>query len=212
MHRKKERQRREREERKREQHINEINDRQMGKLIASAANLNLSSTHEFPTVRRNFIICSSLANILFSFKCGFEEDLPTPRGSIPISIGQASSVRYSNVAASPKQELWPSIGNATSPSISSGPEFQTGAWGRSAPPPPKATPVVNRPTLDEDHELRAVGPWALGELFVGALGQQKQRVGKANTSAADATASKKQKKAKGKKMVPLFAVGMNRAS
>lgn len=51
LHRQKERQRREREERKREQHINEINDRQMGKLIASAANLNLNSSHEFPTVR-----------------------------------------------------------------------------------------------------------------------------------------------------------------
>jgi len=50
LHRKKERQRRDREERKREQHINEINDRQMGKLIASAANLDLSSSHEFPTV------------------------------------------------------------------------------------------------------------------------------------------------------------------
>lgn len=50
LHRKKERQRRDREERKREQHINEINDRQMGKLIASAANLNLNSAYEFPTV------------------------------------------------------------------------------------------------------------------------------------------------------------------
>ncbi|XP_034483514.1 RING finger protein 10 [Drosophila innubila] len=194
LHRKKERQRREREERKREKHINEINDRQMGKLIASAANLNLSSTHEFPT-------------------CGFEEELPAPRGSMPISIGEASSVCYSRVAASPKQELWPSIGSVASPGNSSGPEFQMGAWGRAAPPTPKAAPVANRPTLDEENELRAVGPWALGELFVGALGQQKQQRGggKANTSAVDASASKKQKKAKGKKMVPLFAVGMNRA-
>ncbi|XP_060659872.1 E3 ubiquitin-protein ligase RNF10 [Drosophila nasuta] len=199
LHRKKERQRREREERKREQHINEINDRQMGKLIASAANLNLSSTHEFPT-------------------CGFEEDLPAPRGSMPISIAEPSGMRYSSVAASPKQELWPSIGNA-SPGTSTGsrhspPEFQAGAWGRAAPPPPRATAaaVASRPTLDEDNELRAVGPWALGELLVGALGQQKQRGGgKPNSAAAaDATAGNKKQK-KGKKMVPLFAVGMNRA-
>ncbi|KAH8302176.1 hypothetical protein KR044_003713, partial [Drosophila immigrans] len=195
LNRKKERQRREREERKREQHINEINDRQMGKLIASAANLNLSSTHEFPT-------------------CGFEEDLPAPRGSLPISIAQPSGVRYSRVAASPKQELWPSIGNA-SPGTSSGlrhtpPEFKVGAWGRAAPPPPTAAAAaVSRPTLDEDHELRAVGPWALGDLLVGALGQQKQRGGKSNPAADAAATSKKQKK--GKKMVPLFAVGMNRA-
>ncbi|KAH8372318.1 hypothetical protein KR093_011019, partial [Drosophila rubida] len=204
LHRKKERQRREREERKREQHINEINDRQMGKLIASAANLNLSSTHEFPT-------------------CGFEEDLPAPRGSLPISIAQPIGVRYSSVAASPKQELWPSIGNAspsTSSLLHSPPDFQVGAWGRAAPPPPKAAPVTaaaaTRPRLDEDNELRAVGPWALGELLVGALGQQKQQRGlaKPNPAAAGsdaAAANKKQKKAKGKKMVPLFAVGMNRA-
>lgn len=54
--RKKERQRREREERRREKHINEINDRQMGKLIASTANLNLSSAQEFPTVRNLFTL------------------------------------------------------------------------------------------------------------------------------------------------------------
>ncbi|TDG52576.1 hypothetical protein AWZ03_000809 [Drosophila navojoa] len=201
LHRKKERQRREREERKREQQINEINDRQMGKLIASSANLNLSSTDEFPT-------------------CGFEEDLPVPRGAVPITIAQAtSSPRYSSVAASPKQELWPTIG-AASPGGSAGlrqcaPDFQVGAWGRAAPAPPIIqSTVASRVTSEEDHELRTVGPWALGELLVGALGQQKhqQRAGRQNTNAVDAVASKKQqKKAKGKKMVPLFAVGMNRA-
>ncbi|EDV97777.1 RING finger protein 10 [Drosophila grimshawi] len=198
LHRKKERQRREREERKREQHINEINDRQMGKLIASAANLNLSSTHEFPT-------------------CGFEEDLPAPRGALPIAIGQASSgPRYSSVAASPKQELWPSIGGASGLQHSPGEFHLGGAWGRAAPPPSvkvAAAAAASRPTVDEDNELRAVGPWALGELLVGALDQQKQQRGaKSNTAPVDAVASnKKQKKSKGKKMVPLFAVGMNRA-
>ncbi|XP_030570892.1 RING finger protein 10 [Drosophila novamexicana] len=201
LHRQKERQRREREERKREQHINEINDRQMGKLIASAANLNLNSSHEFPT-------------------CGFEEDLPAPRGAMPITIAQASGPRYSSVAASPKQELWPTIGSS-SPGNSSGlrhssSDFHMGAWGLAAPPPPPvnraAAVVASRSTLDEEHELRAVGPWALGELLVGALGQQKQqRAAKSNVAPVDAVASKKQKKAKGKKMVPLFAVGMNRA-
>ncbi|KAH8398851.1 hypothetical protein KR222_008932, partial [Zaprionus bogoriensis] len=205
LHRKRERQRREREERKREQHINEINDRQMGKLIASAANINLNSTHEFPT-------------------CGFEENLPAPRGSMPISIEQAPSAagtRYASVTASPKQELWPSIGSASPGTRHSPPEFHVGAWGRAAPPPaaPKAvaSPLASRAITDEEHELRAVGPWALGELLVGALGQQKQqqqqqRGNKSSGNAAGDTAdSKKQKKAKGKKMVPLFAVGMNRA-
>lgn len=50
LHRKKERQRKAREEREREKQINAINDRQMGKLIASTANINITSSHEFPTV------------------------------------------------------------------------------------------------------------------------------------------------------------------
>lgn len=50
MQRKRERQRRAREESEREKHIDAINARQMGKLIASTANINISSSHEFPTV------------------------------------------------------------------------------------------------------------------------------------------------------------------
>lgn len=143
--------------------------------------------------------------------------MPVPRGAAPITIAQAtSSPRYSSVAASPKQELWPTIG-AASPGGSAGlrqsaPEFQVGAWGRAAPAPPVIqSTAANRVTSEEDHELRAVGPWALGELLVGALGQQKhqQRAGKPNSDAV--ASNKQQKKAKGKKMVPLFAVGMNRA-
>lgn len=50
LFRKKERQRRAREEREREKHINAINDRQMGKLIESTANINITSCNEFPMV------------------------------------------------------------------------------------------------------------------------------------------------------------------
>ncbi|KAH8315774.1 hypothetical protein KR067_001862 [Drosophila pandora] len=188
LHRKKERQRRDREERKREQHINEINDRQMGKLIASAANLNLNSAYEFPT-------------------CGFEEALPTPSGSVPIAIGQEMGSRYSNAAlASPKQELWPTIGSGSPGSAAGSLEFQVGAWGRSAPPPPK--PMVTYRAVDEEFEERSVGHWGLGELLVGALDQKKQ---KGAAGGGTPMESKKQKKSKGKKMVPLFAMGMNRA-
>lgn len=49
LHRRKNRQRRERDERKREKAINEINDRQMGKMIkAASANINIDSTSQFP--------------------------------------------------------------------------------------------------------------------------------------------------------------------
>ncbi|KAH8303797.1 hypothetical protein KR018_006004 [Drosophila ironensis] len=192
LNRKKERQRRDREERKREQQINEINDRQMGKLIASAANLDLSSSHEFPT-------------------CGFEEALPTPSGSGPVAIGQQGGPRYSQATpTSPKQELWPTIGSASPGSTGGSLEFQVGAWGRSAPPPPR--PVVTVKSSEGDTEQRSVGHWGLGELLVGALDQKKQHGGAGKSNAANpAPETKKQKKAKGKKMVPLFAVGMNRA-
>ncbi|KAH8234885.1 hypothetical protein KR032_004929 [Drosophila birchii] len=194
LHRKKERQRRDREERKREQHINEINDRQMGKLIASAANLNLSSSHEFPT-------------------CGFEEALPSPSGSLPMAISQDSGSRYSSVTLgtpSPKQDMWPTIGHSGSPGSAAGSlDFQVGAWGRSAPPPPpRAAVAPKQPSNEGDYEQRsAVGHWGLGELLVGALDQKKQKTG----GGAAPAESKKQKRAKGKKMVPLFATGMNRA-
>jgi hypothetical protein len=50
LHRRKIRQRRERDERKHEKAINEINDRQMGKMIkaVAAANINIQSTLQFP--------------------------------------------------------------------------------------------------------------------------------------------------------------------
>ncbi|XP_034656636.1 RING finger protein 10 [Drosophila subobscura] len=177
LQRRKERQRRDREERKREQHINEINDRQMGKLIASAANLNLESSQEFPT-------------------CGFEEALPSPSGAAPMIIRQESH------AASPKQELWPTIGSGSPVSSSGGggAMASVGAWGRSAPPPaPRAMPTMRS---DDDQDQRSVGHWGLGELLVGALDQQKQQ---------QPRGGKPSKKAKAKKMVPLFAMGMNRA-
>jgi hypothetical protein len=42
------RQRREREEKKRERAINEINDRQMGKMLSATANIDICSAAEFP--------------------------------------------------------------------------------------------------------------------------------------------------------------------
>lgn len=56
LHRRKFRQRRERDERKHERAINEINDRQMGKMIKNAsASINIGSTLQFPE-------CGSLAD------------------------------------------------------------------------------------------------------------------------------------------------------
>ncbi|XP_046867721.1 RING finger protein 10 [Drosophila willistoni] len=185
----KERQRREREERKREQQINELNDRQMGKLIASAANLNLESSHEFPT-------------------CGFEE-------ALPMTINHASNTTplVTPLSPSPK-ELWPSIGSSSSPGTSASLDFHVGAWGRSAPPPPPTVhPSASKNTAGAagEDDMRSVGHWGLGELLVGALDQKKQHHGNANAPQAS-TESNTKKHKKGKaKMIPLFTTGMNRA-
>lgn len=48
--RQKKREKRAREERKRETHINRENERRIGKIIQSVANIDVSSVHEFPTV------------------------------------------------------------------------------------------------------------------------------------------------------------------
>lgn len=44
------RQRREKEERKREKHINEVNDRQIGKIRERSANIDVMSVQHFPMV------------------------------------------------------------------------------------------------------------------------------------------------------------------
>jgi hypothetical protein len=50
LHRRKRRQRRDREEKKRERTINEINERQMGKILSSSTSMNIDigSTSQFP--------------------------------------------------------------------------------------------------------------------------------------------------------------------
>lgn len=50
LHRQKQRQRRAREERQREKHINEVNDRQIGKIISRSANIDVTSNRHFPMV------------------------------------------------------------------------------------------------------------------------------------------------------------------
>lgn len=54
--REKKREKRAREEHKRESHINRENDRRIGKIIQSVANIDVSSVYEFPTVFDRFVI------------------------------------------------------------------------------------------------------------------------------------------------------------
>lgn len=59
IHRQKQRQRRAREERQREKHINEVNDRQIGKILSRSANIDMTSNRHFPMVN-NICICKIL--------------------------------------------------------------------------------------------------------------------------------------------------------
>lgn len=47
------RQRRAKEERKREKHIDEVNDRQIGKIIERSSNIDVMSAQHFPSVLHN---------------------------------------------------------------------------------------------------------------------------------------------------------------
>lgn len=106
--RRKKRQIREREEKKREKAINEINDRQMGKMLKSAsANIDICSNAQFP-------------------ECGILDDMP----ALPSNEPQSSSSKskrglpsFANMLTSPtgrdSQKLWPSLASNTKPSTSS---------------------------------------------------------------------------------------------
>lgn len=211
LNRKKERQRREREERRREKHINEINDRQMGKLIASTANLNLSSTQEFPT-------------------WGFEEPLPgstapterntTNHIALPKTKPQAS---YSTVAVASEshnvKENWPTLSSPSSSSNTMCQELLT--WSKNLPNP---KPIVTNTALtnhkinsDRSSERESLDGYLaegvgfttptrtdLGDVLAMAITQKKQPV------AATAKAGGKKNK-KAKKMTPLFSTGINYA-
>lgn len=43
--------RRAKEERQREKYINEVNDRQLGKILSRSANIDVTSTNHFPSVQ-----------------------------------------------------------------------------------------------------------------------------------------------------------------
>lgn len=206
--RKKERQRREREESRRERKINEINDRQMGKFIASTTNLNLTSAHEFPT-------------------WGFEEALPSVGGvenapnskstDIPKIKRQAT---YSTVAVvggeSPNtSEYWPTLSSPRNNSNNMYKELST--WGKSA-----ICNTTNRninserssecESLEEslaDNDFTSPKPTDLGDVLAMAISQKKPGPAATNAGHAGGMGGKKSKKAK--KMVPLFSTGINNA-
>jgi hypothetical protein len=96
--RRKKRQFREKQEKKREKVINEINDRQMGKMLKIAsANIDICSTAQFP-------------------ECGILNDMPALTSNdpqMPSSSKSKSLPSFANMLTSPtvrdSQKLWPSL-------------------------------------------------------------------------------------------------------
>lgn len=58
------RQRRAKEERKREKQIDEVNERQIGKIISRSANIDVTSNQQFPMV---YCLCSTVCYYQFIF-------------------------------------------------------------------------------------------------------------------------------------------------
>lgn len=194
LFRKKERQRRAKEEREREKHINAINDRQMGKLIASTANINITSSHEFPT-------------------WGFEESLVASNNDITtdnipssskgnrtktLSTSSAGSCSYSAIALHCKKEHtpWATVNAAQipRPSVAAGADQSTSDDGEMS-------------ILNSIHTN-------LGDVLAQALSQKKEKktlksneTSNANTNTNGGNGNKKSKKSK--KMLPLYSTGMN---
>lgn len=137
------RQRRAREEKKREREIDEINERQMGKLIARSANIDIQSSQQFPT-------------------CGFEESLSgNSFDQSAASLAYASELAdsppityrngfasFANILSSPKKELWPTLENTDSGNNSITTTDLT--WAKAM----SSTTLVSKPILSSGRENR----------------------------------------------------------
>ncbi|XP_055911157.1 RING finger protein 10 [Eupeodes corollae] len=187
IQRKKARLRRDREEKKREIKINAINDRQMGKLLSSTANINLSSSHEFPT-------------------CGFEEtldgssnQLSTDAINIPTQPSSSKRSTYSSIANSndsPIADFWPTMG-ACSPRIA-----KDSTWVREATIPRQRMTSERYSESDSLNEEFHPAP-NLGDVLAEAISQKHNTPNKNESKSGNSKKSKKNKK------MLVFSTGMN---
>jgi len=199
LHRRKIRQRRERDERKREKAINEINDRQMGKMLkAASVNINIGSTLQFP-------------------ECGNFNDMPALSSSVS---DRSTSPTLSSSPAGPSfarmlttssarkaEKSWPSLGSPADVPSASTSYFGdkklihvAGNKGMMATPQPKADDNDDD-NIDDDEAVCKVPAYKnqLGDCLANALAK--------SVSLKDASKlSGKKKKAK---KTLLFASGMN---
>lgn len=194
LFRKKERQRRAREEREREKQINAINDRQMGKLIASTANINLSSAQEFPT-------------------CGFEEPL-TPT----IDIGAVVAIDSDTPTTSTKERghrikthSAGSVGSCSYSAIASHCQQEHAPWATvNAIELQKSCSVdIKQSSNEEDSSVLNNLHTSFGDVLAQAFSAQKQDKKKCSKLENAPTNVNSKKSKKVKKMLPLYSTGMN---
>ncbi|XP_037904397.1 RING finger protein 10 isoform X2 [Hermetia illucens] len=197
------RKRRAQEERRRERQINEINERQMGKIISRSANIDINSSQQFPS-------------------CGFDDsptgisigDFPQSLGSdlstSPLSVRRSgNSTSFAEMLSSPKRELWPSLGPS-----GGGDQISTaGAWGKpaassSAIKASASSRQINRILETDSLEELDVSTLqhSLGDVIIEALQQKQTDPIKTNAGSAANAGGKKNKK--NKKML-LFSTGIN---
>lgn len=185
--RKKMRQHRAREERIREKHIFEVNERQLGKVLASSANIDIGSTAHFPTV-------SSFESDPSLLGTSYESELAlSPNNSGPSFANMLNQT--------PSKTLWPTL---SSP-LSSTPQTvqkvtQITGWNQ-------APTIRQRQQSDSDYgddfEETARAP-EFRQSFSNAIAQALEAVGNKGGGGA---AQPKGKKKKNKKTV-LFSTGM----
>lgn len=188
--RKKMRQHRAREERIREKHIFEVNERQLGKVLASSANIDIGSTSHFPTV-------SSFENDPSLLGTSFESELAISPG-----CSNNSAPSFANMLnQTPIKHLWPTLSSPLSPMPQSVQKV-TQITGSNL-----TTTIRQRQQSDSDYgddmEETARAP-EFRQSFSNAIAQALEAVASKGGSGA---AQPKGKKKKNKKTV-LFSTGM----
>lgn len=189
--RQKNRMKRAREEKKRERQINEMNDRQMGKLMSKLANINIMSPQEFPSCGfDDFLYGNSLSGPPLT------PSATTTESAIPIQQQKDNGPSFAKMLSSPKKVAWPS---------KSSPQATTSAWVKSDP-----VRLNDRESDTETYDVNAEGvhivKHSLGDVLAEALEQKKKNITK-DISHNSNTESNGKKGRKNKKML-LFSTGM----
>jgi len=195
LQRRKFRQRREREENKREKAIDEINDRQMGKMMKSSANIDLGSTSQFPEYDSHDM--PALASNV------------SDRSTSPVAKVASSGPSYSTMLAKPiakkSVNLWPSLACNKTPATSFFGDKNLITVNKPAIP---ATAEENKKSDIESDGEECKAPVYKNNFSDALANALKSASLNENSPAGKSASSGKKSKKKAKKTL-LFSSGMN---